>query len=154
MPGRQSIHINESPYAWYGDPALKWTICENDCEAVAFTISRLVDINYHLHSLYVDHRFQKSGLGKRLLMKHWEQGFQANRLIDTFSLHVDKVNTQARAFYEKHGYREINQENVDLEAHGGLGVWARNCKSHGDWPLRKDHLLYMIWAVDVKAHFF
>ncbi|MCK4308079.1 GNAT family N-acetyltransferase [candidate division WOR-3 bacterium] len=151
MPGNQSIRLDESPYTWHGDSALDWTICELEGEAIAFSLSRLIGLNYHLHCLYVDSRFHKKGFGMQLLIKHWKQGLKVNPHLDTFSLHVDKENTVARGFYEKFEYREVIQENVNLEQEGGLCDWARNCRSHGDWPLRKNHLLYIIEVKDVMS---
>lgn len=150
-PGRSPMDLEGPPWTCYGNRALYWMLGEIDSEIVAFMLSRRVKRNWHLHGLFVDSNFQSRGIGCQLLFRHWTQGLRENPTVDTFTVHVHHDNALAYKFYERWGYREVDQLTIDSKEDSGLGDWVRNCKSCGDWPLRKDLLLYIIRVKDLPT---
>jgi len=146
---RSALDMKGPPWSWYGNPALYWMLGEIDFEIVAFVLSRRVKRNWHLHALFVDNRFQNQGIGRDLLFRHWDQGLRENPTVDTYTVHVHNDNALACKFYERWGYREVDQLTIDPKEDSGLGDWVRNCQLCGDWPLRKDLLLYIICVKDL-----
>lgn len=72
---------------------------------IGFAIMRFLEESAHLNLLAVDMRYQRSGIGRRLV--EWLE--QCARVAGTFiiSLEVRLSNAEARAFYRKLGYTEL-----------------------------------------------
>ncbi len=72
---------------------------------IGFAIMRFLEESAHLNLLAVDVRYQRSGIGRRLV--EWLE--QCARVAGTFviSLEVRLSNADARAFYRKLGYTEL-----------------------------------------------
>lgn len=138
--------LNGPPWAWYGDSALSWVICEIDGEVSGFSISRHVKRHIHLHAIYVDRKFKGIGIGKKLMVRHWEKGLSEYPQIDSFGLGVHKANSQAHRFYKRLGYQELDQSSIDPNQDNGLGDWVQNCLAFNDWPLRDGATFFIKFA--------
>ena len=76
------------------------------CERViGFAIMRFLEESAHLNLLAVDMRYQRLGIGRRLM--EWLE--KSARVAGTFiiSLEVRVTNERARAFYRRLGYMEL-----------------------------------------------
>jgi [ribosomal protein S18]-alanine N-acetyltransferase len=80
------------------------TACSRE-HVVAFAIMRFLEESAHLNLLAVDVRYQRLGIGRRLI--EWLE--KSARVAGTFiiSLEVRVTNERARAFYRRLGYMEL-----------------------------------------------
>jgi ribosomal protein S18 acetylase RimI-like enzyme len=85
--------------AWYSRKFVEWTwtLAGFDADAmVGFIALR----DQHVDQLYIDPSHQRCGIGSSLL------GQALKGAPGRITLHVFEDNQNARAFYEKHGFRE------------------------------------------------
>ena len=61
--------------------------------------------------MYIDHRFQRKGFGRRL-MEHWENDMRARGF--GMLLTSTQVDEEAQHFYRKLGYRDCGGLVVDI----------------------------------------
>ncbi len=80
------------------------TACSRD-HVVGFAIMRFLEESAHLNLLAVDVRYQRLGIGRRLI--EWLE--KSARVAGTFiiSLEVRITNERARTFYRRLGYTEL-----------------------------------------------
>ena len=105
---------------FYGTPSLtnqmkdehQFYLAEVNDNAVGFaSFTHEHDVTYKLQKLYVLTTIQKTGAGKKLL----ETVEDAVRIMkgETLLLNVNRHNT-AKAFYERHGFKIIREEDIDI----------------------------------------
>ena len=150
--GTRFDNLEGPPWVWYGDSALSWTLGEMDGEVVAFSLSRHVKRHVHLHAIYVDSKLQSQGIGRQLMVRHWEQGLLEYPEIDSFSLGVYRDNSGAHRFYKSLGYQELDQSSIDPNQDSGIGDWVRNCLAFNDWPLREGASFYIKFAAMIARN--
>ena len=144
--GTRFDDLEGAPWIWYGNSALSWVLSEIDGEVVVFSLSRRVKRHVHLHAIFVDSRFQRQGIGRHLMIRHWKQWLQEYPEIDSFSVNVFRENSGGRRFYRSLGYQEVDQLSIDPNQDSGIGDWIRNCQAHNDWPLRESLSFYIKFA--------
>ena len=142
---------NMIPWIWIKDPCVSFNLIMINEEIAGFFIARTIHLNIHLHSFFIDKKYRRLGLGKKMLFKHWDNGLKKSSKIDTFTLHVHQINKFSASFYKKFGYQKVEQSDDLLILNNGLGSWARNCKTKGQWPLREGIDLYSIKVKRVKT---
>jgi ribosomal protein S18 acetylase RimI-like enzyme len=86
--------------AWYSRIFAKWTWTLAAFEPDAGMAGFIALADRHVDQLYVDPSRQRSGIGSLLL----DQALK--RSLGRTTLHVFEDNLNARAFYEKHGFRQ------------------------------------------------
>lgn len=90
------------------DPAYLMLVAWNGCERCAFALlhPRGVSGSPYLASFAVDEASRDRGVGA-VLLDACERHFAASSR--HFFLCVSSFNTRARAFYERHGYRQVGE---------------------------------------------
>ena len=85
--------------AWYSRIFAGWTrtlaMFDGDVMIVFIALTYR-----HIHQLYVDPSYQRRGVGSSLLDRAFDKASGRT------TLHVFEANCGARAFYEKHGFRQ------------------------------------------------
>jgi ribosomal protein S18 acetylase RimI-like enzyme len=111
-------YSQEEVEAWYSGKFAEWTWALAACGANSSVIGFVAMIEAHIDQLYVDPSHQRCGIGSLLL----DQAIASAPGRTT--LHVFEDNQSARAFYEKHGFRERDRwMNTEQGAIDLLYVW-------------------------------
>lgn len=91
----------------------KFLLAYDNGEPVAFaSYSETEPQIYKLHKLYIIAGQQGKGIGRILIDNIVEDLKQ--RKVSALRLNVNKYNTAAQAFYEKTGFRQILEEDIDI----------------------------------------
>jgi ribosomal protein S18 acetylase RimI-like enzyme len=93
-------YSQEDVEAWYSPKFAEWTWTLAAFDADTSMAGFIALTNQHVNQLYVDPSHQRSGIGSALLDR------ALNSTPGPTTLHVFEANLSARAFYEKHGFRE------------------------------------------------
>ncbi len=64
--------------------------------------------------LAVDRSMQGRGLGKRLLIHAVENAIRVSRIVGIYAVRVDAIDTQAKEFYKKFGFLELQEARLSL----------------------------------------
>ena len=65
-----------------------------------------------IHKLYISPKYQRHGVGKTMIDYAAQQALKANNT--ALFLNVNKYNTQAISFYQKHHFALIKEEEIDI----------------------------------------
>lgn len=60
-----------------------------------------------LGRLAIDHRFQKQGVGKLLLVDALKRSYEISKKIASFAVVVDPIDEDAEIFYDKYGFIKL-----------------------------------------------
>lgn len=60
-----------------------------------------------LGRLAIDHRFQKQGVGKLLLIDALKKSYETSKNIGSFAVVVDPIDNDAELFYDKYGFIKL-----------------------------------------------
>ena len=60
-----------------------------------------------LGRLAIDHRFQKQGIGKLLLIDALRRSYEISKSIGSFAVVVDPIDEDAERFYDKYGFIKL-----------------------------------------------
>ena len=77
----------------------------------------------YFYSFHVAEPYRRNGLGSHLL--NWLENDLRGRGFSLVTLTVEKENTQARRLYERHGYRLVGEEVVNVRSERVDEVWTR-----------------------------
>jgi ribosomal protein S18 acetylase RimI-like enzyme len=98
--------------AWYAGRLAQWDWGRVAC-AGGSVVGYLAAVGPHLDQLFVDPDHQRAGIGGALLRAMLARGLRP------VTLHVFALNTPARAFYERFGFRRAgawwNEQDAALE---------------------------------------
>lgn len=141
-----------APWIWMSDKQVSFTLMLWKSKIVGFFVARHVPLNTHLHSFFVREEYRGFGLGRVLMMRHWEDALEAMPEQQTFTLHMHKGNLRAIKFYTQFGYEKLPQSEELILAQNGFGAWARNCQEKAQWPLRSGIDLFGLERSNIKFH--
>jgi ribosomal protein S18 acetylase RimI-like enzyme len=141
---------DSAPWIWISDNSLSFMLLLVNKKVCGFFIARHIDINTHLHSIFIKKEYQGNGLGGILLKEHWRDAIRNNPNIQSLTLHMHKENISAAPFYLKYNYIKILQNPLLVNETNGFGKWAQNCKEKDQWPLKKGVDLYGILIEEVR----
>jgi GNAT superfamily N-acetyltransferase len=57
--------------------------------------------------LAIDHRFQKQGVGKLLLIDALKRSYEISKEIASFAVVIDPIDEEAERFYDKYGFIKL-----------------------------------------------
>ena len=60
-----------------------------------------------LGRLAIDHRFQKQGIGKLLLIDALKRSYEISKTIGSYAVIVDPIDEDAERFYDKYGFIKL-----------------------------------------------
>jgi len=60
-----------------------------------------------LGRLAIDHRFQKQGVGKLLLIDALKRSYEISKEIASFAVVIDPIDEEAERFYDKYGFIKL-----------------------------------------------
>lgn len=143
---------NSAPWIWMSDKQVSFTLMLWKSKIVGFFVSRQIPLNTHLHSFFVRDGYRGFGLGRLLMMRHWEDALRAVPEQQTFTLHMHAGNLRAIKFYTQFGYEKLQQSGELILAQNGFGAWARNCQEKAQWPLRSGIDLFGLQRSNMEFH--
>lgn len=79
---------------------------------VAFETDHTESDKTKIHKLYISPKYQRHGVGKTMIDYVAQQALKANNT--ALFLNVNKYNTQAISFYQKHHFALIKEEEIDI----------------------------------------
>ena len=95
------------------DGSQQFIICYSDTEPVAFAAySPVVSQSAKLHKIYILPGQQGKGIGK-FIINHITTQIRPEGAT-SLTLNVNRYNTSAMAFYEKSGFKQILEEDIDI----------------------------------------
>jgi len=141
---------DKPPWIWFSDDSLSFKLLLLNNKVCGFFIARHININTHLHSIFIKKEYQGNGFGGILLKEYWRDAIRNNPNIQSFTLHMHKENISAASFYLKYNYKKILQNPLLVNETNGFGKWAQNCKEKDQWPLKKGVDLYGILIEEVR----
>ena len=121
-PAKDSV-----PWIWMSDKQVSFTLML-EIKDSWFLRGTSYSLNTHLHSFFVREEYRGFGLGRILMMRHWEDALEAMPKRQTFTLHMHTGNLRAIKFYTQFGYEKLPQSEELILAQNGFGAWARNCQ--------------------------
>ena len=155
----ESLHLKEAPpvkgsapWVWMSDKQVSFTLMLWKSEIVGFFVARHIPLNTHLHSFFVREEYRGFGLGRMLMMRHWEDALEVMPKQQTFTLHMHAGNLRAIKFYTQFGYEKLLQSGELISVQNGFGAWARNCQEKAQWPLRSGIELFGLQRTNMEFH--
>lgn len=111
MPWLHRAHTDAATRGWFagavGNQRSNWWVARSDSRIVGYM---LLD-GEHLDHLYVQPGWQRLGIGRQLL-EHAKTLSPSRLVLRTF-----QKNTNARAFYQAHGFQAVSFTPGDNEEH-------------------------------------
>ena len=77
-----------APWIWMSDKRVSFTLMLWKSKIVGFFVARHIPLNTHLHSFFVREEYRGFGLGRMLMIWHWEEALEAMPKQQTFTLHI------------------------------------------------------------------
>jgi ribosomal protein S18 acetylase RimI-like enzyme len=136
----ENKHIDEPPWSWFGEENVFFYMLRSNNDLLGYVVWRQRGMVSHLHSFLISSRFQRMGLGKKMLETYHEESLRLKKTIVLFTLHTYEETKYNHLFYEMYGYQQY-KKNDELVTKN-LNPWIENCRIHNDWPLTNKKLLF------------